>query len=493
MKLSELLKKCKTKFTCNNFRDLKILGVHTHSSQIKENYIFGAIQGKKFNGEKFVKKLTKLENLVIIIPEISKIKINFTKNKGFIIIKTGNVRKLISEISYFFYPSFLKEFIAITGTNGKTSIADYTRQIWNKKKIDCFSVGTLGIIHKNKKIYDSGLTTPESVVLNKKIYELCKKGCKNGVIEASSIGLHQNRLFPIKFDKLILTNFSIDHLDYHKTITEYKKSKGILFENHASKNTIAVLNSESKFIEYFTNICKRKKIRILDYGKKANFLKIHEIKKIKSKCELTIIIKKDKFKIILHCLSIFEIYNKICALLCVFGEKLKKSDFKYLAMLKNPSGRLEKVKNKKKLNIFIDYAHTPDALKNVLSSLKKNCEGKIITIIGCGGERDRTKRPLMTKEALKYSHKIIITNDNPRNESPAKIREDMLKKVNKQEKKRIIEIPNRKRAIENSIKILTEKDFLIIAGKGHENYQIIKNKKLFFSDKKTVLGFIKEI
>ncbi len=177
-------------------------------------------------------------------------------------------------------------------------------------------------------------------------------------------------------------------------------------------------------------------------------------------------------------------------MLIVFGKDLRETDFEFIKQLKNPPGRIEKINNKKDLNIFVDYAHTPDALKNVLSALKKSCTGKLITIIGCGGERDKSKRPLMTEEALKLSDKIIITDDNPRNEDPQQIRKDMTSKTPKKKLVYIKEIPSRKKAIQYCINVLEKNDFLLIAGKGHENYQIIKNRKFFFSDKETVIELI---
>ena len=201
-------------------------------------------------------------------------------------------------------------------------------------------------------------------------------------------------------------------------------------------------------------------------------------------------INEKQFNIFFESFSIYEIYNKICALLIVFGKSLKEKHFQIIKKLKNPPGRIEKISNIKDLHIFVDYAHTPDALKNVLSALKKSCPGKLITIIGCGGDRDKLKRPLMTKEALKFSNKIIITDDNPRNEEPHKIRKEMISKIPKKKLIHIKEVPNRKKAIQYCINILGKNDFLLIAGKGHEEYQIIKNKKFFFSDKQIVKEFI---
>ena len=219
-------------------------------------------------------------------------------------------------------------------------------------------------------------------------------------------------------------------------------------------------------------------------------MKIISIKKFSNLYNVNFLLNRKKIEISIYSFSIYEIYNKLSALLAVFGEKIDEKKFIFLKNLYTPPGRIEKIRNKKKLNIFVDYAHTPDALKNVLSSLKKVCKGKLITVIGCGGERDTKKRPLMTKEALKYSDKIIITDDNPRNENPKKIRKEMISKISKNQKLKISEISNRRKAIEYSINIMDLDDFLIIAGKGHENYQEIRSRKFYFSDKNTVLKFI---
>ena len=361
------------------------------------------------------------KNLVIVLSSKSNSNI-YHEYKNIIIIKTKDVRKLIAEISYFFYPKSLNEIVAITGTNGKTSIAEYVRQIWNIKKINCCSIGTLGIIYGKKKIHDTNLTTPEPHEINKSLSLVSKKGCKKAVIEASSIGLDQNRLHPFKFNKVVFTNLTIDHLDYHKSFEKYKHSKGLLFKNYTNDNSIGIINTDSKYSKFFLEICKKKKIEIIDFGKKANFLKIIKIKNQDRLFNVFMSIDEKQFNIFFESLSIYEIYNKICALLIVFGKSLKEKHFQIIKKLKNPPGRIEKISNIKDLHIFIDYAHTPDALKNVLSALKKSCPGKLITIIGCGGDRDKLKRPLMTKEALKFSNKIIITDDNPKNEELHKIK-----------------------------------------------------------------------
>jgi len=312
------------------------------------------------------------------------------------------------------------------------------------------------------------------------------------VYEASSIGLDQKRLYPIKFDVVAFSNLSIDHLDYHKSLENYKYSKTLLFSDYTKKNSIAVINSDSESSKYFLRICSKFNLKIMDYGKKAGFLKIKSMKRFDNFFKLTIEFNNRIIEKKLNCCSEFEIYNRLCALLLAFNKNLKYSHFDLICKLKNPSGRLEKIYDKKKIRVYIDYAHTPDALSNVLSSLRKKTIGKLILVFGCGGDRDNTKRSLMTKEALRYSDLVIITDDNPRFENPRKIRNDMLHGITKERIKKIKNVGNRSKAIKLAIKTLKTNDLLLIAGKGHEDYQIIKDKKIFFNDKKTAKRFLEE-
>ncbi|MBD22562.1 MAG: UDP-N-acetylmuramoyl-L-alanyl-D-glutamate--2,6-diaminopimelate ligase [Alphaproteobacteria bacterium] len=488
MKLSEILKECKTNFFLENFYDFNIIDLSADSRIIKNNYIFAAISGKKENGENYIKNILKYKKIAIILSKNSKKNI---KVKNTVLIRTTKVRKLFSEIASIVNKNSIKEKVAITGTNGKTSISDYTRQIWEKLNFRAASIGTLGLIYKKNKIDKSPLTTPDSVILNKQLNLISKKKCEKLVIEASSIGLEQSRLFPIKFDKVAFSNLSRDHLDYHKNFYNYKKSKSLLFTEHTKKKSIAIINTDNRFSDFFFNVCKEQQLKILDYGKTGKFLKISTFQKKSGGFEYQILLKNRKKKIFTKAISEYEVYNKLCALILIFGEKLEFSNFNLLNSLKNPPGRLDKVK--KNWNIFVDYAHTPDALNNVLSNLKKNCKGNLFTIIGCGGDRDKEKRPLMSKEALKFSDLVIITDDNPRNEDPGKIRKDMIRKLTIIDKKKVKEIADRKKAITFTVKLLKKNDFLLIAGKGHENYQIIGNKRNFFSDKEVVKQIISKL
>ena len=489
MKLKELLNKCNTNLDLENLNNFTVKDINSDSRLIKSNYIFAAISGTKDNGEKYIKDFFKFKNIAVIISMNSKFSLN-KRHDDMTLIKTRNVRKLLSEITSIFYKSIIPEKIAITGTNGKTSVCDYTRQIWERENLEVASIGTLGLIFKKKKVETPNLTTPDPALFNKYLNFLSKRKCKKVIVEASSIGLDQERLHPHQFNKVAFTNLTQDHLDYHKNFSNYKRSKSLLFQSHISKNGISVINSDDKFSKYFFKICRSRNLKVLDYGKKADFFKFLSLKKRDKGIELKYLLKKKIGVVFVECFSEYEIYNKICALILVYGKKLNFKNLSSINLLRNPAGRLEKLKNKHDLNIFIDYAHTPDALKNLLKGLKRNCKGKLLSIIGCGGERDKTKRPLMTKEALTYSDSVIITDDNPRNENPSKIRKEMTKNLREIDKKNIKEIADREKAIQYSIKLLNKNDFLVITGKGHENFQIYKDRKSFFSDKDTVLKFI---
>ena len=294
MNLSKILGRCKTNFDTENFQERLILGLALNSKEAMKNYIFAAIQGSKINGEKFIPEIIDLQPLVIIIHYNSKIKIDFKKYHLITIIKTKDVRRLFSEISSIFYPNKIKEKIAVTGTNGKTSVVDYTKQLWNLKKVNNGSLGTLGVFNKEKKISDLELTTPDTVQLNQILNKLSNSHCKKMILEASSIGLDQHRLYPLKFDKIALTNITNDHLDYHGSLNKYKFSKSLLFSDYTKKTTIAVINTDTEYYKFFYTLCLKHKLKILDFGKKALFLKINSIKRIQDFFEVKISLKKKK-------------------------------------------------------------------------------------------------------------------------------------------------------------------------------------------------------
>ena len=483
MKIDEILKKCSVSHYVQKIKNFTVKGISFNSKAIKENFIFAVVRGSRDNGEKYLKDLIKLNNIGIIVGEEYQLK---KDHRDLLIIKTRDVRSLAGEIASIIYPNCINEKIAITGTNGKTSISHYVSELSSNQKISNCIFGTLGIIFNNKRILNTDLTTNESIINHKYMNELSKRNCKRVIFEASSIGLDQKRLQNIKFDKIAITNLTMDHLDYHKTFKKYRYSKSLLFRKHCHKNTIVVINADTSESNYFKKISQKKNLTVLDYGKKAKYLRLLKFEKVKNRFDVNISINDKNFVLSFNCSAIYQIYNQICALLLVYGKNLINEEIKNIN-LSDPDGRLEKVYDSDNKRIFIDYAHTPDALKNVLSSLSEDIKGRLIIVFGCGGDRDSSKRSLMTKEAIKFCDKIYLTSDNPRNESLKNIFEDMKKGILKKNLENISTINNRKIAIEKAIKDLKNGDVLLIAGKGHENYQIIKNKRIPFSDKKIIL------
>ena len=468
------------------------MGVSTNSKEVKNNFIFGALKGKKFDGNNFIQKISSYQNIVVVTENINTgIKLLSEKQRTKLtILHTENSRCLIYEIANFFYSNKIPEKIAVTGTNGKTSVTEYVRQIWENKGILCSSIGTLGIFFKKKKILDNSLTTIEGIQFNKILSKIYKKGCEKLVIEASSIGIDQLRIYPSTFNKVGFTNLTHDHLDYHKNFLNYKKSKGKLFHDYTQKDSYAALNTDDKNFKFFKKLCEKKKIKLLDYGFKAQFLKINKITSIENYKFVEFTLKNKKKELKLKNANTFDIYNKFCAIILVYGLKLNLSNFNEIRFLQSPKGRLEKI-HSKDYSIFIDYAHTPDALENILKDLKLSKHRNLFALIGCGGNRDMKKRPQMTKVALKYCDHIILADDNPRFENPSKIREEMLIGVSRIKAKKISNIGNRKKAIEFGLKKLNKNDFFVICGKGHEEYQIIGDKKKKFSDTEVVKQYLK--
>ncbi len=353
--------------------------------------------------------------------------------------------------------------IAITGTNGKTSVAWYISQILNYNKILVKSYGTLGYYVNLTKKYNSKLTTPDYTILHQTAYS-SKKNLYNYVFEASSHALAQNRIKFFKVDTAALTNISRDHLDYHKNFKKYKEAKLKLFFKHLNEGGYAILNDKIKGIENIKNKL-RKNTKIITYGKANSDVNI-----IKSKKQVLIIVFKKKYFININLNSSIEFENLACAIACSLSINLKiKKILTVLKKIFNPPGRLQKVLNDNtNFKVYIDYAHTPEALKEVLLSKTYNNK-KPNVVFGCGGDRDKGKRKKMGKIANLYANRIYVTDDNPRFEDSSKIRQSILKHC----KNHAIEIPERKKAIKNAINDLKKNEILIIAGKGHENFQII--------------------
>ena len=370
--------------------------------------------------------------------------------------------------------------IGITGTNGKTTSAYLIYQLFNAFNIRCAYIGTIGF-YINNEVKPLNNTTPDLLELYEMFEECLNKNIKVIVMEVSSHALKLNRVLGLKFDYAIYTNLTHDHMDFHKTLNDYMFSKKKLF-TMLKNNKYAILNSDD---EYYQNFILKDNHNIT-YGLNGEYRILnYELKINKSVADL--IYKKRKYQIELKLPCSYNIYNYLNALIVLnkYGFSIPRIIEK-TNILKAPPGRLELIYSNQKY-VFIDYAHTPDAVFNVLKNVQKFKNGKIITIIGCGGNRDKTKRPIMGEIATNNSDYVIFTNDNPRNEDPGDIIKDIVYNLNSDNYEII---HNREMAIRKGIDILNENDILLILGKGHEKYQIIGDKKVPFDDKEIALKYL---
>ncbi|MAJ23063.1 MAG: UDP-N-acetylmuramoyl-L-alanyl-D-glutamate--2,6-diaminopimelate ligase [Candidatus Pelagibacter sp. TMED64] len=452
--------------------------------KLKKGDIFFAIEGKKNSGSKFIKIAISKGASAIVVDKKTKLK---SSNK--IILKVENVRKSLSEACSKFYRNKPSNIIAVTGTNGKSSVADFFYQILTLNNFRVASIGTLGIISKNYK-KKTNLTSIDPLMLHQSLKILSNKKINNVILEASSIGLDQNRLDGLNLKQGIFTNLSHDHLDYHKDMKDYFSSKMYLFKNLLKKNSLVITDEDNQEFKIIKKIIENRKLKKNTIGTESGYIKILDHVFIKNKQVIKISIDLKIYYLEVSLIGYFQIKNLLMAILAAknCGINYKKI-FNKINKIKPVSGRLECVANlKNNSNIVVDFAHTPDALEQSLVSLKKHFNKEIIIVFGCGGERDKHKRVLMGKIAKKYCKQIIITDDNPRNESPLKIRKQIIKSC----KDLAINMGNRKKAIETGINLLGQNEVLLVAGKGHEKTQDYGTKIIPFSDQDIIKKFIKK-
>jgi len=435
---------------------LNIKGLAINSKQVKKNFIFFALKGNNSDGENYIDEAIQNGAILIICSKKSKFRC-----KKVHIIKTKNVRVYLSEITSKFYKLKPRNIIAVTGTNGKTSVADFFYQILRKNNIPVASIGTFGVKYQDRFI-KTELTSPDIISLHKNLQKLKKNKIENVIIEASSHGLDQNRLDNLNFKAGIFTNFSQDHLDYHKTMKAYLRSKLILFSKLLNKKKFIIADKSIKQYSILKKISKKKQLKLLNADETFDD------------------IKKNSLPLI----GLFQLKNLSKAILAARLCNLSNQNIDYaLQNIEDVDGRLNLVKRyRNNIKVFVDYAHTPDALSEVLKSLKDTCNS-ISLVFGCGGERDFKKRSIMAKIAKSFCKKIYITDDNPRKENPRKIRNDIIKNLTGS---LFFDIGNRSKAIKEAILNAEPNETIIVAGKGHENFQHYGNKIIKISDKQII-------
>ena len=477
MKLNEILSKVKPLDIVGN-AEVEITGVNIDSRRIEKGHLFVAIRGTQVDGHSFIQKATDLGAAAILCEQLPE-----ERREGVTYVVVDSTESAVGPVATMFYndPTSKLKLVGVTGTNGKTTIATLLYNMFRKFGYKCGLISTVCNYIEDKAV-PADHTTPDPIELNRLLAEMVEAGCKYAFMECSSHAIAQKRIGGLKFAGGLLTNLTRDHLDYHKTFENYRDAKKAFFDmlpkdafaitNADDKNgMVMVQNTKAKVKTYSTRTMADFRGRIIECHFEGMYLDI------------------DGHEVGVQFIGKFNVSN----LLAVYGAAVmlgKKSEdiLVVLSTLKSVSGRLEPIHSPEGFTAIVDYAHTPDALENVLNAIHEVLDGKghVITVCGAGGNRDKGKRPLMAQEAAKQSDKVIITSDNPRFEEPQDIINDMLAGLNAQQMKKVLSIADRREAIRTACMLAQKGDVILIAGKGHEDYQEIKGVKHHFDDREEV-------
>jgi len=451
------------------------------SREVVPSSIFVAIKGFAADGHEYIKDaINNGATLIIADSRYYKKDTNVIPNKvELLLVEDSKIAFGILASKIYKLP---KNIVGVTGTNGKTSTTYFYKQIIELLGHHSASIGTLGVIsNQNKEFFEKidTLTTPGISQMYYILSQLAENGVDNVAIEVSSHGLDQKRMDGIKFNAGAFTSFSQDHLDYHETMDKYLHAKLRFFSDVLPENSPVVINSDMDVSDKVMSACQAKGHRVLTYGFHGNYIKILSIKYLNHATEVEVLMEDKKITIHLPIIGEFQVNNILCAMSLAIQSGFKKEEcMKALEKLKPVPGRMELVKE----NVIVDYAHTHDALEKVIHSIRAvMSSGRLIVLFGCGGDRDKKKRRLMGEVVDRLADLAIITDDNPRTENPESIRAEIKKYCHKG-----IEVDGRREAIKKALELKEKEDFLLIAGKGHEKYQIIGTEKFTFDDVETV-------
>jgi len=459
--------------------DLEINDVQIDSRKIKSGSLFIAVKGVAFDGHQFIDKAIEAGAVAVVFQE------SFIERKeGVVCVEVENSAAAAGLIAHNFFgqPSEKMKLVGVTGTNGKTTIATLLYKLFTSLGYKC---GLLSTVENyiGDKIVAATHTTPDAISLNALLKQMLEADCTHVFMEASSHAIHQHRITGLHFTGGIFSNITHDHLDYHKNFEEYIRVKKSFFDELPS-SAFAISNADDK----------RGTVMLQNTNAKKYYYSLRTVADFKGKIldnSLTglVMVVNDQ-EVHFRLIGEFNAYN----LLAVYGTAVcldvdKQEVLRNLSMLTGAEGRFDYLLSKQdKVIAIVDYAHTPDALLNVLATIRKLKKGfeKVITVVGCGGDRDKTKRPIMAEVACEHSDKVIFTSDNPRSEDPAQIIKDMEAGVGAAARRKYISIVDRKEAIKTAISLASKEDIILVAGKGHEKYQEIKGVKNHFDDKEVV-------
>ena len=480
MRLSELLKYVKPIAIVGN-AEVDITGVNIDSRKIEKGHLFVAIKGTQTDGHRFIPKAIELGAVAVLCEDLPDAD---ALGSGITYVQVTSTEAAVGPVATVFYgePSHQLKLVGVTGTNGKTTIATLLYNMFRKFGHKCGLLSTVCNYIEGEAI-PADHTTPDPIELNKLLHQMVLAGCEYAFMECSSHAIAQQRIGGLQFAGGLFTNLTRDHLDYHKTFENYRDAKKAFFDG-LSKDAFAITNVDDKNGSVMVQNCKAQ-VKTYSVQRMADFrARIIE-------CHFEgMYLDINGQEVGVQFIGKFNVSN----LLAVYGAAImlgKKPEdiLVVLSTLKSVAGRLEPIRSEEGVTAIVDYAHTPDALENVLNAIHEVMEGKqgkIITVCGAGGNRDKGKRPLMAQEAVKQSDRVIITSDNPRFEEPQDIINDMLAGLDQKQMKKVVSIVDRKEAIRTASMMAEKGDVILIAGKGHEDYQEIKGVKHHFDDREVV-------
>ena len=482
MTLDQLLKNIKPILVAGSTA-VDITGINIDSRKIMPGHLFVAIKGTQTDGHQYIEKAIQSGAAAILCEDLP------TQQEGVTYIQVVSTEDAVGKVATLFYgdPTSKLKLVGVTGTNGKTTIATLLYNMFRKLGYKCGLLSTVCNYIEDEQLPTSH-TTPDPIELNQLLGKMVDAGCEYAFMECSSHAIAQKRIGGLKFTGGIFTNLTRDHLDYHKTFENYRDAKKAFFDS-LPKTAFAIINADDKNGSYMVQNCKAT-IKTYSTRTMADFMaKILE-------CHFEgMYLDIDRHEVGVQFIGKFNVSN----LLAVYGAAVmlgeKTEDILVvMSTLKSVNGRLDPVRSPEGFTAIVDYAHTPDALENVLNAIHEvlNGKGQVITVCGAGGNRDKGKRPLMAQEAVKQSDKVIITSDNPRFEDPQDIINDMLAGLDKQQMKKVLSIVDRKEAIRTACMMAKKGDVILVAGKGHEDYQEIKGVKHHFDDKEILRDIFAE-
>ncbi len=461
----------------------QITGISSDSRRVEAGNLFFALAGSKADGSAFAADAAGRGAVAVVAPAG-----HIKDNPGVPVIEVDDARKALAFCAARFYPRQPGTMVAVTGTSGKTSVASFTRQIWEHAGLAAASIGTTGVVAPGRDDYGE-LTTPDPISLHRLLDELAGEGVTHASMEASSHGLDQRRLDGVRLAAGGFTNLGRDHMDYHPTMEAYHRAKLRLFDTLLPKGAPAVIFADDPWSEPTIRAAKAAGLKVLTVGRHGDFLNLKRVEHERHRQRAEVEHEGAIHEIDLPLAGDFQVANALVAAgLAIATGTSAEVAFAALERLKGASGRLELVGSAENgAQVYVDYAHKPDGLENVLQSVRPFTTGRVIVVFGCGGDRDRGKRPIMGEIATRLADVAIVTDDNPRSEDAATIRAAIMEAAPGAR-----EIGDRHEAIRAAVTMLQEGDTLIVAGKGHETGQEIAGVKHHFSDHEEVRAALAE-